>query len=69
MSYQPRVLLMFYRPPSPTLDQQLQGCRPIPDTPVAEPQRGGVYFFSSVCCNALVESAIATYPAPVNLPL
>ena len=33
---------MFYRPPSPTLDQQLQGCRPIPDTPVTEPQVGRV---------------------------
>ena len=34
---------MFYRPPSPSLDEQLKGCRPIPDAPVTEPQRGGIF--------------------------
>ena len=28
---------MFYRSPPPTLDQQLQGSRPVTDTPVTKP--------------------------------
>lgn len=45
--HQPRIFTMFYRSPPPTLDEQLQGSRPIPDTPIAEPKISWVRRFLS----------------------
>ena len=59
---------MFYRPPPPTLDEQLKGCRPIPDAPVAEPQRGGIFLLFRLLQRLSRSHEIATYPGPVNLP-
>ena len=37
------MLFLFYRPPTSTLDKELQGSGSVSNTPIAKPKRGWIY--------------------------
>ena len=39
------MMFLFYRPPSPTLDEKLQRGRSVTNSPVAQPKRGRIRLF------------------------